>query len=459
MREQLKRSVTRSKNTQPSHTISNEANTSYKSVPGRSGSNNFLRDQTIIISESTTNKHSRVENTVTSVDGSKVKEAEACNINRSDIFNEPQEAPPERPQTLPLHSALPKRNPLPPLLVSEKPAFSRRGSTTSTLSNLPAAKSKGVQMVSEMRARVRNLEMKIHSRVPRLRISSFSRSASPRYLKSPTIQSSTPNPQTRQSVDRLSIESRSRTSMESMSRNGAESPGWVLILEETPVRRLRKDETGRRRGGTVQSMPVGMGTEAVDSPEASYSTKNPLQRSGNLKQKFKALTPAPVGERPLTPTSLPIPTRTVGTGDTRAPRAAFASSKRVINSSKKQSNFTKSSVEDERNAESIQAARRRQSLGTPTTNSTDNQYMRSTIKGGRSSLPNAFPNSHLTALSQSAHKQSTESGQFGSDNIAPISVASSFSRSRIGRPAQSKRTTLRSSSPRNLEVPSDLDGV
>ncbi|EGO04568.1 hypothetical protein SERLA73DRAFT_173866 [Serpula lacrymans var. lacrymans S7.3] len=48
--------------------------------------------------------------------------------------------------------------------------------SSSSLIRLPeiASKSKGVQMVSEMRARVRNLEQKIHTRVPRLRSGSSS---------------------------------------------------------------------------------------------------------------------------------------------------------------------------------------------------------------------------------------------------------------------------------------------
>jgi hypothetical protein len=78
-----------------------------------------------------------------------------------------------------------------------------RAPRTST-ANSNASKSKGVQMVSEMRARVRNLEQKLHTRVPRLRSGTFDRGSVP----SPNIAAKKPV--------------------------APESPGWVLVMEDSP---------------------------------------------------------------------------------------------------------------------------------------------------------------------------------------------------------------------------------
>lgn len=166
-----------------------------------------------------------------------------------------QEAVLARSSTLPTPSALPRRSPLPQLLASEKSVTPRRGSIMGSPSpSIPLAKSKGVQMVSEMRARVRNLELKIHSRVPRLRLGSFSKSTAPRYLQSPSGGSTIPLSQRRESTDRISLDTKSRTSGESMGRAGAESPGWVLILEETPVRRGKNSDSNRRKSANAKSI-------------------------------------------------------------------------------------------------------------------------------------------------------------------------------------------------------------
>lgn len=76
---------------------------------------------------------------------------------------------------------------------------------TSGGSHLPS-RSKGVQMVSEMRAKVRNLEQKLHTKVPRLRSGTFDRGGHSGY---------SPNTAAKKPIQ-------------------PDSPGWVLVMEESP---------------------------------------------------------------------------------------------------------------------------------------------------------------------------------------------------------------------------------
>jgi hypothetical protein len=78
--------------------------------------------------------------------------------------------------------------------------------TSGAGSQLPVSRSKGVQMVSEMRAKVRSLEQKLHTRVPRLRSGTFDRGL---------FGGSSPNTAAKKPVQ-------------------PDSPGWVLVMEESP---------------------------------------------------------------------------------------------------------------------------------------------------------------------------------------------------------------------------------
>lgn len=321
-------------------------------------------------------------------------------------------------------TSLPKRNPLPQQLFPENSIFSKRGSTTSSLSNLPASKSKGVQMVSEMRARVRNLEMKIHSRVPRLRMSSFSRSSSPRYLKPSAAERATP--QIRSSLDRSSIESRSRTSLESTNRQGAESPGWVLILEETPVRKGRNDTEHLNYGEASQNYKSVAPAKPKSKVFKEHSTSlEGTDQPRNVLQRLQTLTPEPTSPRPMTPSALPMPTRA-----------------KLTSRLQQDDNQELNQISVNRRQGSYDGVHRRQSIGSHIPSENVSNHKRVSRTGGRSSLPNALAASSAHGTLSVALKGSDgEVGRGGKElsipqdpNIPTSTKPSVFSRSRIGKP-------------------------
>jgi hypothetical protein len=87
-----------------------------------------------------------------------------------------------------------------------------RPSLTPSFSAPNVTKSKGVQMVTEMRARVKTLEQKLHSRVPRTR-----------------RMSGYP-------LDLKEAQDKAMTQTRNVQPTSASlgSPGWVLVMEETP---------------------------------------------------------------------------------------------------------------------------------------------------------------------------------------------------------------------------------
>ena len=100
-----------------------------------------------------------------------------------------------RASTLPTFNGSPT-NYRTPTRSPTRPAAYRTTSTTSNAStNSTATRNKGVQMVSEMRARVRILEQKIHTRVPRLRMGSVTnRTAANAMPPPPPPPTPTPTP-------------------------------------------------------------------------------------------------------------------------------------------------------------------------------------------------------------------------------------------------------------------------
>src|SRR6266403_1301126 len=89
---------------------------------------------------------------------------------------------PQTPGTLSRSTTLPSLSSatrIPPRTVVNRTTPHATGSSTAPTTANGAvsntSKSRGVQMVSEMRAKVKNLEQKIHTRVPRLRMGSMSR--------------------------------------------------------------------------------------------------------------------------------------------------------------------------------------------------------------------------------------------------------------------------------------------
>ncbi|KAF8203666.1 hypothetical protein BJ912DRAFT_940671 [Pholiota molesta] len=205
--------------------------------------------------------------------------------------------------------------------------------TTSTISTATAssstgsiAKNKGVQMVSEMRARVRNLEQKIHTRVPRLRMASstrqtFTPSLGPMTpITSPSPVSNASNT-TKSSWDsqRKSVDSRrsndSGSDKNSKKGNG-DSSGWVLIMEDSPSPNKEKEakRLKERRRVSIPTAPTAFrpSTSTViraTSPSLSTGPMNPMAASTGLSGGGAS---GSITSRPQTPTFLPLPSGLYG---------------------------------------------------------------------------------------------------------------------------------------------------
>ncbi|KIK96371.1 hypothetical protein PAXRUDRAFT_138599 [Paxillus rubicundulus Ve08.2h10] len=244
-----------------------------------------------------------------------------------------------RSSTLPMLSAscnYSPRTPIPrPNLVTSTSSIS----TTTTFSAIPmpASKSRGVQMVSEMRARVKNLEQKIHTRVPRLRMGSnagrlganaFACStvaSPPSNLSAPTAPKN--HIQRTSTYDsKLAKPSPQRHSAEILTpKSGATTPdpnnsGWVLITDDTPS--PAKDPKKERRRVSSPSAPSayrsGIPTSAssptfsklVPLAQSTVNSRRPQSRLSGASQSTTATassihTPS---SRPTTPTFLPVST-------------------------------------------------------------------------------------------------------------------------------------------------------
>lgn len=208
-----------------------------------------------------------------------------------------------------------------------RPSASQRvvsESLTASTATAAASKSRGVQMVSEMRARVRNLEQKLHTRVPRLRLaSSSSRHAANAAASSVSsmlgMSTSTPeNP--RASMKRRSADlenERKRTPTNPDAEKTSDTSGWVLIMEDsmTPTPTRGKD---RRRLSSPSSSPFGasmhrssnsgpmhLGQSALRRPQSRQSGETDGRASTSTVSTTSSI-PTPTS-RPATPTFLPVP--------------------------------------------------------------------------------------------------------------------------------------------------------
>ncbi|KIL70714.1 hypothetical protein M378DRAFT_175121 [Amanita muscaria Koide BX008] len=203
--------------------------------------------------------------------------------------------------------------------------------TTSTAST--ASKNKGVQMVSEMRARVRNLEQKIQTRVPRLRMGSITnRTNSTNSMTTPTegVPVRSPSSSSYASskvstamtswenlIQRQSIESKRsyESDAEMAKRNLADTSGWVLIMEDSPS--PAKGDKARRRTSSP-SAPSAYRTPIYSSNVTEASLARSMMNTGlrrpssrlsgsNLSTSTTSSTLPTPTSRPTTPTFLPIP--------------------------------------------------------------------------------------------------------------------------------------------------------
>ncbi|KAF7307034.1 hypothetical protein MIND_00496400 [Mycena indigotica] len=241
---------------------------------------------------------------------------------KSNIPTPPSTSGIARSTTLPsLYSSSP-RSPLYRPTTARNPSSMSTNSTSST-----ASKSKGVQMVSEMRARVRVLEQKIHTRVPRLRMGSLTGKPGANSLAASTMTNgSKPSVRTSweslTSTNRRSVDQQRQSSeSETDKKSKRDSAGWVLIMEDSPS--PPKPKPGERRRA---SSPLGITpfrpTASISVPShESNNTSNPLAQSAmpssGLKRPQSRLSSGSTtisipsssssSSRPATPTFLPIP--------------------------------------------------------------------------------------------------------------------------------------------------------
>lgn len=200
-----------------------------------------------------------------------------------------------------------------------------------------ASKSRGVQMVSEMRARVKNLEQRIHTRVPRLRMGSNAGRQGPNTLGLSTITPPSGNTTTslasRSGAQRMTtFDSKlgrpdfQRHSVDaSPPKSGATTPdpntsGWVLIMDDTPS--PAKDTEKERRRVSSPSIPgsfrSGIPTSTSSPtfyrpnplPQSMMNSRRPQSRlSGESQSTTATISTIPTpSSRPTTPTFLPVPT-------------------------------------------------------------------------------------------------------------------------------------------------------
>ncbi|KAF9452660.1 hypothetical protein P691DRAFT_772108 [Macrolepiota fuliginosa MF-IS2] len=220
------------------------------------------------------------------------------------------------------------------------PAASTRTVSTSSTSTSTTAKNKGVQMVSEMRARVRVLEQKIHTRVPRLRMASITGRAnatvSPVSALGSSSSSSSASLATtaKTSLDsiRRSVDSRRSNESESKkdkAKDNGDSSGWVLIMEDSPSpqknkeRERQKDKRRLSSPSAPSAYRSGSSNPNITAPSPTFgkstsfapSTMNTGIRRPASRLSGASLSTATTGSslptptsRPATPTFLPLPT-------------------------------------------------------------------------------------------------------------------------------------------------------
>ncbi|KAK0465189.1 uncharacterized protein EV420DRAFT_1513252 [Desarmillaria tabescens] len=205
-------------------------------------------------------------------------------------------------------------------------------STTSTTST--TSKSKGVQMVSEMRARVRTLEQKIHSRVPRLRMGSVTNRLSAN-APNPTNNGTSSSGPSKSIISRTSWENplgrRSSESRRSVDIDGekmkkdspGDSSGWVLIMEDSPPPRRDINRERRRLSSPSRSTSfrphasassaspasptLRMNKAALSQSTTAGGMRRPQSRLSIGSSATTSSTVHTPTSRPSTPTFLPIP--------------------------------------------------------------------------------------------------------------------------------------------------------
>ncbi|OCH95771.1 hypothetical protein OBBRIDRAFT_767030 [Obba rivulosa] len=209
----------------------------------------------------------------------------------------------------------------------------KNGSTGSV--SVSTTKSKGVQMVSELRIRVKELEQRIHTRVPRIRMGSVTsrtvvippvKAAPPAAAPSPVPSASTSSLHSTHSGSQDSISKKSRRSSINSDfdrKRDSNDNGWVMLMQDspTPVKEKRKsspiapsafrgmDSTSASPTSMLSSRsPSALSQSAMPSglrrPQSRLSEgRSSVSTNATTTSGSSILTPA---SRPSTPTHLPI---------------------------------------------------------------------------------------------------------------------------------------------------------
>lgn len=238
-----------------------------------------------------------------------------------------------RSSTLPTLTAS-RNSPRTPVLVP-RPAAVTASSSVSNITAVPmmASRSKGVQMVSEMRARVRNLEQKIHTRVPRLRMGSNAgrQGATISTMASTSTISSTLSSKstfTRSVIpdSKLGKPTPQRLGVDTALASGATTPnpdnsGWVLIMDDTTPSPNKDAEKEHRRSSSPSppsafrsgvpssaSSPIFSKPSQFGQSTMSHNRRPQSRLSGASLSTTATMSSIPTpSSRPATPTFLPVP--------------------------------------------------------------------------------------------------------------------------------------------------------
>jgi len=181
-------------------------------------------------------------------------------------------------------------------------------------------------MVSEMRARVRVLEQKIHTRVPRLRMGSITGRANSAVSPVNTLGSSSSSSSAslattaKTSLDsiRRSVDSRQSNEPGPKGSHRGDTSGWVLVMEDSPspvkVREVERQRERRRVSSpnSPNAYLSGSSNVGITSPTfgkdpstLNQSTKNTGIRRPTSRLSGTSLSTTTTGSSIPTPTSRP----------------------------------------------------------------------------------------------------------------------------------------------------------
>jgi hypothetical protein len=336
--------------------------------------------------------------------------------------------------SLPSQSRVPSsRNP-----ISRTPSSRNTSSTSSNVTVIPvtASRNKGVQMVSEMRARVRNLEQKIHTRVPRLRMGSLTGRSTANTVATLAVATGTSSSKALSKADDQGGRMSNRHSLD-IEVEKRDKSGWVLVMEDSPPKPNRAD---RRRASSPIPQP-GKASSAFKVPALPLSSAPPpslttsklnalAQSTSNANPSRPRLSTGSLGNT-WTASSIPTPTsRSATPTATMLPLPSGLSASISTSSAKQGASVAPSSY----------AYSKRSSLGSSTA------LLSSSTTLSNFGLPRSTsmqPPSFIPDRKNDNARSSVSGRPMTSPSVAQPSNSSisTLSRSRIGRSSMSARST------------------